>query len=255
MAWNIVRHAFVIVFGNLKEALKVSVAPFIMLVCIIAVSAFLLGLPIGGEQTTLANANFTGSLALLFIIIAVAVMFTFGWIAVTWHRYILLEEYPGVVPSISDRPIGTYIARMLMIVLQMSCVMIPLMFLVLPLIMGGGGRTIAGFVGVVGLNVMLTFIWLRLSVSLPSVAVGEPMGSVEAWTKTNDVWEMILGISIIVIVLNFAATTIVTTLFSGIPVVFGVLSIAVQWVSMMVGISILTTIYGHVIEGRSLTGT
>jgi hypothetical protein len=133
--------------------------------------------------------------------------------------------------------------------------MIPVMFLVLPLIMGGGGSTIAGFVGVVGLNVMLTFIWLRLSVSLPSVAVGEPMGSVEAWTKTNDVWEMILGISIIVIVLNFAATTIVTTLFSGIPVVFGVLSIAVQWVSMMVGISILTTIYGHVIEGRSLTGT
>ena len=85
-------------------------------------------------------------------------MFTFGWIAVTWHRYILLEEYPGVVPSISDRPIGTYIARMLMIVLQMSCVMIPLMFLVLPLIMGGGGNTITGIVGVVGLNVMLTFI-------------------------------------------------------------------------------------------------
>ena len=59
--------------------------------------------------------------------------------------------------------------------------------------------------------------------------------------------------SIIVIVLSFGVNLIVSTLFSSIPIIAGILQFVVQWTSMMVGISILTTIYGHVVEGRPLT--
>ena len=55
-------------------------------------------------------------------------------------------------------------------------------------------------------------------------------------------------------VLNFVATLIPSVLFSNLPFVAGAMNIAIQWLSMMIGVSVLTTIYGHVIEGRPLSG-
>ena len=109
MAWNIIQHAFFIVFGNLKEALKASILPFIILVGIVMAFSALSGLPIVGEQLNVEAVDNLGSIGLFVILGLVSVMFVFGWVAVTWHRFILLEEYPTIIPSVSGRPIWSVV--------------------------------------------------------------------------------------------------------------------------------------------------
>lgn len=251
MAWNIVRHAFVIVFGNFGNALRASAVPSILLICVFGLVATVSGLPLTGADVPVENLEQPMLSALLIIAGFAFAMFAFSWVAVTWHRFILLEEYPAIVPATSGRPIWPYARRTLMIVLQMTAVMVPLF-----LVFGGlllMSPTMA-MVVTIGLSILMTFLWLRVSVSLPSVAVGTHMGSVHAWGETNGIWQTILGVCVIMTVLNFVATLIPSVLFSNLPFVAGAMNIAIQWLSMMIGVSVLTTIYGHVIEGRPLSG-
>ena len=107
----------------------------------------------------------------------------------------------------------------------------------------------------VALNVLYAFVWFRVAISLPSVAVGEHMGSMDAWEITSEHSRDILMMSVVIIVLNSVMSMGVATLFGGLPLVAFILRIIVQWTTMMVGISVLTTLYGHIVEGRSLSGS
>lgn len=252
MAWNIVRHAFVIVFGNFTNALRASVVPSLILIAVIGVFAMTADLSIFDEGANATEMSFTTMTILGMFGIGALAMVVFAWVAVTWHRFILLEEYPAIVPAFGGRPILPYAGRTLMIALQMIFVMIPVMLLVGPFLTFSA--TTASLV-TLGLGICLSFLWLRVCVSLPSVAVGEHMGSVAAWRTTSDIWQTILGVCAITTLLNYGANLAITLIASNLGFVFDILHIAVQWVSMMVGISILTTIYGHVVEGRPLAGT
>ena len=238
MAWNIVRHAFVIVFGNFGNALRASLMPLLILIAVV------------GLLTTVLNLPMNGAIILILVGMAAA-MFVFAWVAVTWHRFILLEEYPSFVPAISDRPIWPYVKRTLMIILQMMVVMVPVLSLMLPAI---SNFPSAAVILSIGLSILMSFIWLRICVSLPSVAVGEHMGSADAWAETKDIRQTILGVCVIMMFLNSAAGLLPVLLAPHLLIISTVLNIAIQWVSIMIGISVLTTIYGHVIEGRPLSG-
>lgn len=255
MAWNIVRHAFVIVFGNWREALKASVVPFVVSVALILLMFVMVGVPL---QTNMAmqfeEISNPGAMAFVVFASLALMMLTFSWVAVTWHRFILLEEYPANVPAVSDRPIGAYLRRTLMIVLQMMAFMVPLSFIVLPIMGSLVQNPLLLAILSIAFNVLLSYVWLRVSVSLPSVAVGQPMGSIDAWAKTSHISQTILVTALIMIVLNFVASMVISLALGPIPIISTIASLAVQWTSMMVGISVLTTIYGHVIEGRPLVG-
>jgi hypothetical protein len=261
MAWNIVRHAFVIVFGNFAEALKASIAPFAILVITVLVLNTALGLPLYQDALIAPDAGMQGAIAMASIITIPLYLFIFGWVAVTWHRFILLEEYPTAVPAVAGRPIGAYVGRTVMMTLQMTLIMVPII-LVSVLIVGDIFtepnaflmNTGTGIAFAIGFGTAFTFFWFRVGISLPAVAVGEPINSRKAWAETKPVWQTILGASIIMVSLNIVVTLLFSLLFVGIPLVAYVLSIAIQWATMMVGVSVLTTIYGHVIEGRPLSG-
>jgi hypothetical protein len=81
------------------------------------------------------------------------------------------------------------------------------------------------------------------------------MGSLDAWEITSEHSRDILMMSVVIIVLNSVMLMGVATLFGGLPLVAFILRIIVQWTTMMVGISVLTTLYGHIVEGRSLSGS
>lgn len=252
MAWSIVRHAFVIVFGNFTNALRASVVPSLILIATIGVFGMTADLSIFEETSDPTTTPIPTMTLVGMFGIAALVMIVFAWVAVTWHRFILLEEYPAIVPAFGGRPILPYAGRTLMIALQMFVVMMPVMLIIGPLLLAS--PAVAGL-AIFALGILLSFFWLRVCVSLPSVAVGEHMGSVAAWRTTNDIWQTILGVCAITALLNYGANLAVTLIASNLGFVFDILQIAVQWVSMMVGISILTTIYGHVIEGRPLAGS
>lgn len=262
MAWNIVRHAFVIVFGNLREALKASIVPFAILIATLFVLMSALGLPVYHDALIVPAVENESAAALAGFMSLPLYLFIFAWVAVTWHRFILLEEYPAIVPAVSNRPIWAYVGRSLMLMLQMMMVLIPVMLISMVLMLGSITdpnalmlNTGSGLVFMIVIGSIYSFFWLRIGVSLPAVAVGRPINSRTAWAETKPVWKTILGASVILVALNLIVTLAFSLLFAGIPLIFYILSVVIQWVSMMVGVSVLTTIYGHVIEGRPLTGS
>lgn len=249
MSARLVLHSFRLLFRNFAEALKVSVAPLILAV-LLGIAAFSVS---GVTPAMIAMASFTGRmppnglLAILFI--GAVMIFTFSWIAVAWHRFVLLEEYPGYVPAVTDRPIWPYVWRTLGLGLLMFMVMTFLSIIVgmiLPL-------TGQGAVGIVALIIgtVLTYVWLRSALILPAVAVGEELKLRDAWSVSAPRSRAIFGVALILVGLNLMVGMGQQALIPP-GAVAVVVSLAVGWVTLMVGTSILTTLYGHLVQNRPL---
>lgn len=263
MGWQIVKHAFSMVFGNLSDAIKASLVPILVAVVAILLAVMVFDMPMsmlsgaGGPAQMMMQPPASAYLGLLLII--VVYMFVFGWIAVTWHRYVLLEEYPASVPAISGRPIWPYIGKTILIGLIIVVIAIPLFFIIgllgAGVAMGGGGMGGAMIVGaVIGLVIgaILTWLWFRFAIVLPGTAIGKPMKIGEGWSATKALSGTIFQATLIIVAINVVATLVVAVVSAGVPILGAILNLGVTWVTLMVGASLLTTLYGHIVEGRPL---
>lgn len=260
MAWQIVKHAFTMIFNNFGQALRVSLVPSILLIAAWAILMTIAGVPmdyLDPSYNGMAGTEF-GVMPFLLILVALAfTMFVAGWIAVSWHRFILREEYSGFVPATSGRPIWGYVGKSLLLGLLVGLAAIPVFFIVGVLFSGalvGSGATSPVAVLLMGLLVgtVMGFLWFRMAICLPARALGEHMTFGEAWSTTAPLSGTIFGVTAIIVALNIGVSAILTILASGIPLLSAVFEIAVNWLSTMVGISVLTTLYGHLVEGRPL---
>lgn len=242
------------IFNNFGQALRASVGPYVLL---IAVSALIGAVAFSGNTNLPAvlsgvvppealTGNFLQLFAGLFAIIVV-VIFVSAWVAVSWHRFILLEEYSGILPALSGRPIWSYVGRTLLCILVIT-VLAACGLLLLSLVPG----VVLGVIFALILMAFLSVVWFRIGVSLPAVAVGKPVGMGDAWRATGKLADTIIKVVLLLFVIGMIAGAATTGLYN-INVYLGyAVDIFVQWVTLMVGISILTTLYGHVIEGRPL---
>jgi len=249
MSARLVLHSFRLLLRNFAEALKVSVAPLI-LATLLGIAAFSVS---GVTAEMLAMASFTGQLPpnglLAILFIGVVMLFTFSWIAVAWHRFVLLEEYPGLVPAVTDRPIWPYVWPTLGLGLLMFMVM-TFLSMIVSIVVPLTGQ---GAVGVVALIIgtVLTYVWLRSALILPAVAVGEELKLRDAWTVSGPCSGVILGVAVILVGLNLIVGMGQQALIP--PGTIGLIaSLGVAWVTLMVGTSILTTLYGHLVQNRPL---
>ena len=253
MAWNIVQHAFKMVFGNMGQALKVSLVPFGLLAAFSVLVIMVTGVPLDGSFNP--ENGISGLSALLILSLVVFLVFVMGWVAVSWHRFILLEEYTALVPATKDRPIWSYVWRSFILGLLIMLIAMPILMIVgfvLAPTMGAGFGIFSMILGLL-LGALLSYLWFRWAIILPSIAVGEPMTLRQAWAETAATSGVIFKVAIIVSVLKIAASTVVSLFYVGLPIVALVADVAVNWTTLMVGVSILTTLYGHVVEGRSLS--
>jgi len=97
---------------------------------------------------------------------------------------------------------------------------------------------------------MLTLNW-RLSAALPGAAVEGGHGLADALAATRGQWPTLLALSAIYLGAAVAVGLLVG-LLSFLPVIGALVELAANWAGMMVGLSVLTTLYGHYIEGRPL---
>jgi len=270
MGWTIVRHSFILLFRNLAYALKVSLGPYLIGIGVAIAALTAAGIPLntfsGGispqDSMTVAQnvGGGTAFIALLFVVLVV--LFVSSWVAVSWHRFVLLEEYPGALPAIAGRPIWPYLGQVVVLAIMIALVSIPLAFVIglisVPF-MGGleGGQPGAGFFVVstllgIAFAAMLSWLWLRWGLSLPSRAVDKPMTIGESWSASRPLSGAILAASLILFAISIAITFLIDLVF-GPGLIGGVLNLIVNWISVMVGISILTTLYGHLVERRALS--
>ena len=254
MAWNIVQHAFKMVFGNMGQALKVSLVPFGLLAAFSVLVVMVTGVPLDGSFNP--ENGISGLSALLILSLVVFLVFVMGWVAVSWHRFILLEEYTALVPATKDRPIWSYVWRSFILGLLIMLIAMPILMIVgfvLAPTMGAGFGIFSMILGLL-LGALLSYLWFRWAIILPSIAVGEPMTLRQAWAETAATSGVIFKVAIIVSVLKIAASAVVSLFYVGLPIVAFAADVAVNWTTLMVGVSILTTLYGHVVEGRPLSG-
>jgi hypothetical protein len=237
MGMKLFVHAVRLVLNNLADALRISA--LLYFVPAIAAYALLSGTEPGAPPPPLAVV-----VSILAVVGGIA-------IAVAWHRFILLEERPsGWLPAFDGRRMLVYFGFSLLLGLVALVIAIAVAMVLGVLAMLGGVIlfVLTGFVTVF----VILVIGYRLALILPASSVDKRLRLGEAWAATSGATG-----DIVVLALISAAAAVVISLpslvFVGPLMLLGVLWDAiVSWLSFMVGISILTTLYGRYVEGRTI---
>lgn len=241
--WLIFKHALRQVTGNLGPALRVSLLPFVGMILLSAVVVLaLMATAYSGTEPT-ALAVFAAVIAVL------AYMLMLGTIAVNWHRFVLLNEPIGWLPSLRFNRIGAYLWRYVLVFLL--CALAGVGLAIPAGLLSSGGSALAIGLFVVLMVVILMPLFLRLSASLPGAAVDGGQGIQASWAATAGETVTFLALSLIFLVF-LLLTGIAAQVVGMIPVLGLLAQIAFNWFSTMLGLSVLTTIYGHYVEKRPL---
>jgi len=254
---QILKHSIRQVFGNFGMAIRISGILWVGLNLAIYVL-----LPVGGvaslgaieqlapTQAVLAYAEYP--YAVLYGILAAQVVIT-AWIAVSWHRYILLNERPGtVLPRWSGGRVFSYIwgTVLLVLVVFLFAVVVGGAFFVIGKILSPFTNFGAlGWVLPLFLVVFIMYFIARVSLVLPARALGQEMGFKESWNITQPVAWSVFFASVFLALIE-GLLNIFVGLFTG-NIAYA-LSVIAAWVTTMIGVSILTTLYGHLVEKRDL---
>ncbi len=175
----------------------------------------------------------------------------FALLAVLWHRHVLANtENSHLGPALF---LG-YLWRALLVGVVQVLAILPLMF-VLGLLSTGFAPQQGGLaIHAVTLAIGLVFIWiaLRISVILPAAAIGYPLTLSQGWATTAPLQGPIWGVALMLTGLNEILFRL-TELLVPAGGVTGTLAATVAFtIEGLVLISVLTTLYGHLVEGRSL---
>lgn len=172
---------------------------------------------------------------------AFIVFTTYCWAAIGWHRFVLLDEQPGVLlPKFNWAFAKPYIWA----VLRLGLVTMGMLVLSL-MIMTVGGRIGVGTMLFWG--VCLTVIGLRLSLVLPAAAIGKPISMGKSWELSYDKFVTWLLVASALVGVNVLGQMYLAPGYLG-----WAISFFLSWFSFAIGISILTTIYGVYAEKRPL---
>ncbi len=254
----IIRHSLQQIFGNLGAVLRISI-----LLALIPLALMLaLGLaPLFADEAAMQRAIETGSLPwgkfLLFLLVAIA---TAIWIAVAWHRFVLLEEQPGaVLPAWKgDRMLSYLVASIILILIGIvvaiviSLVVGLILATVLPAPTSMGGFIVVAVIAGLLIGVPIIALIMRIGPILPAAAVGERLGVGGAWEATRGATLTFAGVAVVIILISLGLEFIGARLFGRSVMLAGIWGFAVQWFNLMLGLSIATTIYGHYVQRRPL---
>ncbi len=244
---QIFSHSVRQVMDNLAPALKVSGVLYLVQVVITGA--------LGYALSSAGMSGMGGGMGLGVILVLVVSLITGIWIAVAWHRYVLLGEEPaGYVPPFMGDRMGSYFIKSLLI---------GLVLLVLGMILGMVvgtlfGRLLMGnmLIGMLLMAVMvqvpMIYLGLRMAAALPGTALGQNPPLMAGWQATAGEWRPLLQLAVIMALALWVVNLISWFVFGGYGVMAQLWQVIVGWPVTMVGLSILTTLYGHYIEKRPL---
>lgn len=248
-SWSIFTHSFGMVFRNLKQAMQIGLVPVLLAFAGVFAGLSYLGVSLAVFQDEQALGLLMADSWMVFIVMLVFVIILMLWIVTSWHRFVLLEEYPeGWVPPFRFDRILSYIGHALMLGIMMLIVMVSAATVIIGLssaspVLGGILLTTGGL----AIGVLL----YRFLPILPAAAIGKPLKLSESWEATKGETLTILGLMLIGFLFQLLLN-IVAVLFGLVPVIGPLLIYAVLLIMSLVNVSILTTLYGHYIEGRPI---
>lgn len=240
--WRILRQAIGLVLRNFPAALRISVGPLVLLAILLqAVGRLMTGDLFGGPAV---------------LLLGLMAGFILSWVAVAWHRYVLAEEAPsGLLPPMAGPEILQHLGWSFVLslgALVLSWVLGPVLEALFAPLDGMPGL----LAPMAGLLLATSYLGLRFGLVLPAAALGRPMGLQDSWQATRPLAGAILGLALLGLAAFALTGVLVPLLFLAAPGA-GVwlhlaLTTALNWVSTMLGLSLLTTLYGHLVERRFL---
>lgn len=245
LAWSMFIHSVRLVLNNLDVALRVSLVLYLVVAAsqIANVYVYEGDMALGPDGNTYPVVS--GGEVLMAFILGLAGVVASLWIAVAWHRFVLLAEVPqGWLPAWP--PAGSlfgYLWRSILVGLTVAIVLMPVVmvsFLLGPVIMIALG---------VGVG---SYVFFRLSPVLPAIALGNKMSFREALEATKPAGANLFGLAGLMIIGSLLLQ--LPTILSGDPnsTVSLIYGVVVGWLATMIGISLLTTVYGYYVEGRGI---
>lgn len=254
MSLRIFLHSFRQVFGNLSGALQVSGVLMLIQFAVLLTVGRSMPMDEAGMRQMMMQGEMPWGRILFSALVSI---FLWLWIVVGWHRYILLNERPRLVPTLRfDRMLG-YFGKSILIAL----ILLPLA-LILGFIGGGiasgmvhGGGNVFPALVVMGLVVYvpIAVIGMRLGTMLPGAALEAGVPVFSGWEATRGATLTILGVVILSVLFTAMLDFLGTRLFQNPMAVPALIyELVKQWVVALAGASILTTLYGHYIEKRPL---
>ena len=254
--WKIFTHSVRMVFGNLGPALRISGVLYLVYVAVNVYFMNNFGNDIQTIQQNMAAGlmpeELPSGLVSMMVLNFVVAILTSLWIAVIWHRYVLLEENSGaIIPPLYIGTIAAYLGKTIQLTLMLVAIGI-----LLGVLLGFGigllvGSAAASIVPLVLLGVIL-YLSYRLGLVMPAVAIQNPMTFKSSWEKTKLASGPIAQLAAIAVVFAIVIQIPSNMNPNQTSVINLVYSYAVGWIAMMVGVSVLTTLYGVYAEGREL---
>lgn len=254
--WKVFTHSAQMVFGNLGAALRIS---GVLYAAYMAVNAYFL-LTYSDDLSALQMAVVEGGLPpQLPSGLLPTMMFSFAiglltslWIAVLWHRFILMSQIPQtVVPPLPFAVVASYLGKTIQLGLMLAII-----GMVLGMLLGVALGPLIGPLAEAAIPLILVGVLLYLSyrfgLVFPAIALKAPMSFKASWEKTQAASVVIAQLAIIAVVfvlliqipsnMNPDPTSLINLVYSYV----------IGWISMMIGVSVLTTLYGIYVEGREL---
>jgi hypothetical protein len=257
LAWDLFKKSVLLIADNLGPALRVSLVPYVILVCVTFyyADASNMGwlIEAQAEMQTLAPDDPAmlevltppAGFAQAILFTSLAQFLTYVWIAVGWHRYVLIGDGGhGWLPALRGPELLGYIGRTLLLGLiyfGAAFVLYIVVGLIMPVLM------------VPAATILWFLIFYRAGVILPAGAIEKPIQLGEAWSATKGQ----TGTIILLALMTFALALVLQipgglTSGDGLNVVSMLYGLVTGWIILMVGVGVLSTLYGHFVEGRSL---
>lgn len=245
---QIFSHSLRQVMDNLGPALKISGVLYLVQVGIT--------MALGAAMASAGMGMMGGGMGLSVILVLVVSLITGIWIAVAWHRYVLLGEVPtGYVPPFMGERMGQYFIKSLLIglvLMVLGMILGMIVGLLFGRLMAASGVFVTLFLMAVMVQVPMIFLGLRMAAALPGTALGQNPALMAGWQATAGEWRPLLQLAVIMALALWLVSLISWSVFGGYGVMANIWQLIAGWPVTMVGLSILTTLYGHYIEKRPL---
>lgn len=253
LGFRLFRHAVLMLIDNLGPAFRISLIPFGALLACAYLVVFLVGAPLDGSGQADDFAGPVAGLAGAAFVVAGVTLFCL--VAVAWHRYVLVEEHPGPWgPKWNGPEMWLYFMATLRVIFGTVLVAI-----VGSLILG----VIAGVIGQRALlpasgnlmspifSVLLSYFTIRISLVLPAAALGERMSIWTSWAVSRPfAWSVLVAMVLVNLLVSIPALLVGTQIGEALAMLsYFVFS---GWLQVMLSISLLTALYGHIVQDREL---
>ena len=180
------------------------------------------------------------------------------WIGVGWCRYVLMEDQPGtILPLFRPSRIAAYLLALVVLILASVVAGFLLGFLtgfVLGFLKALNviGETVSSVLFVVLVLPVSIVLALRFSLILPAAAIGEKPSLTTAWRATRGQGPAIFVATVLVILVIVLVALPAAFVFQPLSAPAWIWQGVIGWVTLMLGLSLSATLYGHYVQGRSL---